>query len=522
MSKETVLPILFSETFKLGRVSTDLVSLLGEQTIKKINLKFSENSVQELHGSLREVIRFLYLSAYAPSSVFFPGDKLVDDLWHTLITETKDYRNLCNKLKPGCFIDHTGTTFEDYKSTKTNEEVNIEQLSWLASYVKNFDEIDEIAFHCLTLSKELSQRAGGGLKELNMLGRTMLELSNQEPDKDSNFNLAYFLENDVLPYSTSIDSDPAALEVCLRKLILGLAGNIRMETDLPSNEDLESIFGASTSLAFTLWQHLAAVERLQALESWQQKHPVVWNSIVKGEKICGLATTHLAKPGGAGILATLQSEHYLLSGKAPWVCGFGIFDLLLIGFETDSEVVFALTEFPNEFNIASMNAITYKRHQMICLNGTSTVNMTFNQKIISFSDIVSSRTKMHPPLPRKSKFVIPELGIGKAAINESVKIITGSKHPRHQLVNKSVLNLKNRLAEIEEMRSSESDLTRLVFLRDEFNRDAIRLLTLAMGAEALNRDSLPAKLSLETILLDSVVQAPATLELKISHTGKRL
>ena len=116
--------------------------------------------------------------------------------------------------------------------------------------------------------------------------------------------------------------------------------------------------------------------------------------------------------------------------------------------------------------------------------------------------------------------MIPELGIGKTAINESVKIVTGSKHPRHQLVSRSILDLKNRLAEIEEMRSKENDLPRLIFLRDEFNRDSIRLLTLAMGADALNSNSLPAKLALETILLDSVIQAPATLELKISHTGK--
>lgn len=313
---------------------------------------------------------------------------------------------------------------------------------------------------------------------------------------------------------------PAALEACLRKLVLGLAGNINLEKDLPLNEDLESIFGASTSLAFTLWQHLAAIERLQTLRIWQQKHPKVWNSIVKGEKICGLATTHLAKPGGAGISATLLLEHFIISGKAPWVCGFGIFDLLLIGFETDSAVVFALTDFPNEFNKTSMSGITYHRQQMICLNGTSTVSMTFNEKIINLSDIVSSRAKTQPALPRKSKFVIPELGIGKTAINEAVKIVTGSKHPRHQLVSRSILDLKNRLAEIEEMRSKENDLPRLIFLRDEFNRDSIRLLTLAMGADALNSNSLPAKLALETILLDSVIQAPATLELKISHTGK--
>lgn len=520
MSKNMSLPTQYKDSFKLGDVYTNLVALLGEATIRKLREKFYIHDEIEVAVGLRELVRYLYLCAHAPSSVFFPGNVLVDELWHSLITETKSYRELCDQLKPGAFIDHSGVTFDDYKSTKTSAEINLEQISWIASYIKNFGTIDTDAFNCLVLATELAARINGGLDEVNLLGSSILEISELKEDQCDDFDLDEFLDKKIRPNAAQINNDPVAMYSLLRSLVLGISKNINLNSMLPANEDVEKIFGSSTALAFTLLQHLASVERLQQLPDWQSKNEVLWKEITSGAKLCGLATTHLAKPGGSGIKGLEQNNNFVLTGVAPWVCGYDIFDLLLVGFETETSVVFALTDFPNKRNSASTVGVCIESQKMICLNGTSTVKLSFNDKTVLATEIISSREKSVAPVPRKSKYVVPALGIGKSALEEIVNLVSNSKHPRHILVERVIPVLKSRLEEIENLRKNEDDPIRIGVVSDEFNRDSIRLLAIAMGAQALDWNSLPARLSLEIMLLDFVVQAPAGLELKISRIGK--
>jgi len=70
------------------------------------------------------------------------------------------------------------------------------------------------------------------------------------------------------------------------------------------NAALESIFSVSTALAFTLWQHLGAMEWLSASADWLAERPQVF-----------------AEADGKGGFA--------LSGVLPWVTGHGIFPRLI-------------------------------------------------------------------------------------------------------------------------------------------------------------------------------------------------
>lgn len=240
---------LASERFKLGPRQVSVVELLGPKTLSKIEKKFVKDSASTLAISLRELLRFLFLSAHSPKTVFFPGDKLIDDLWHALITETASYRNLCHSLRPHSFIDHSGVPFDEYSSDMTPEEVHEEQFSWLASYVKNFGAIEATSFECLYLAQELCERLGSDRDGLNRFAEKLLSATQSLDEKPNFKNLLESIQSD----SYLIDSEPSILGSYLKQL---------PDASLFTNEHLEDLFGASVALAFTYWQHIAACERL--------------------------------------------------------------------------------------------------------------------------------------------------------------------------------------------------------------------------------------------------------------------
>lgn len=502
----------FYEIFKLGERQVSIISLIDHNAVSKVLSKFEKINEESIYLGLREVIRYLFLASYKEGTLFFPGSPFLDELWHALIVETAEYRSLCNKLKPGNFVDHSGVSFQDYTSGLSADEVRSEQLSWLVAYVNNFGQIDESAYDVLPVAKSLAEAMGSGsLQELNSLGKSLTSLKSKGYSQKKEFSLKEYIKNEIIPNSYEIDKNPNTLGYYLRNLIRGISSIINFDSDLLKNSEMEDLFGASTALAFSLSQHLSAVERIQALSEWKNQHSEVWKSIIGGEKICGLATTHLAKPGGAGVSGTPHNNGYLINGVAPWVCGFGIFDMLVVGFEVGSKIVFALIEFPNDGDNVIINS-----SKLACLNGTSTISLNFKNKFVSESDLLSSREKNTAVGPRKSSYIIPEIGIGKAALAESERITLNSSHPRHILVFKSIPKFKEKLKKIEEAKAAQNiDLDQLTMLRDQFNHEAIRLLSIAMGAASLELRSMSARMQMEVFLLDVILQTPTGLFLKI-------
>lgn len=507
--------------FRMGPSDTSLTDFFGEATVARLRSKFAKASDLELHDTLRELARYFYLCAQGPESLFFSGNKLMDDLWHALIIETRSYRELCERLKPGCFIDHSGVTFEDYLVESSPEKIHEEQCSWLTSYVANFGEIDEAAFDCLLLPKALCDRMRIDRPQLNQLAMTLMKIADVPQSDSEPFDFPKFVEKNVRPVAHQIDFDPNLLGSTLKMLIEGVRRRDRQQEVVLTNEELELLFGASTALSFTLWQHLAVVERLSGLSNWQADNADLWSAIASGRLLCGLATTHLAKPGGAGVGGIRTDQGYLVSGVAPWVCGHRIFDKLLIGFDNETEIVFAIIDYPNPSAPRAMECTEVTSLDLACLRGTATVSIQFNQFPVLPSGIVSKREKGTPPVAvRPPRYILPELGIAKATIKEIEETVTGSPHPRHQLVVTALADLRTRLGAIEAQRTGGLALDELIPLRDELNRDVIRVLALAGGADALKVGSTVTRLQLETLLLDVVVQSPRVLERKIKSTGR--
>lgn len=509
---------LADRPFRLGSREVTVSELLGNQAVLRIASQFSKIPHKKLETAARELLRSLYLAAYAPGSIFLPGNALMDDLWHSLILETAEYRDLCDRLRPGSFMHHKGISFSDYVGSRTAESMQEEECSWLASYVSNFGPIAEDSFEVLQTAQSLASRMNSNLAQLNEFALFILNASRNEAAKPFDFD--GYLDQFVIPYAFEIDRSPDRVAKCVRDILAGIHEINPEAVALPSPEQHERLFSVSTTLAFTMGQHLSAVDRLTGQQTWQEKNPEFWREISSGRTLCGLATTNIAKPGGAGIQAKYEPNGFRLSGEAPWVCGYGIYDVVLIGFAVEKEVVFSIIEAPTRARPETMAGVTTILHDLNCLEGTATYRLQFHGKFIGEDTVVHRVIPKGHAIPRPSRYVIPEIGIAKRAIEATRLMVSHSTHPKHQIAARALAVLDERLKDIEAKRNAGENLNTLTLLRDDLTRDAIRLLGIAQGARSLEKGNLVSKLQLEFLLLDAVIQAVPVLEEKMMVTAR--
>lgn len=486
--------------------------LVAGPLLNKLFSKFSERGPQRVSIALEEVIRFLQLSAASPSPIFFPGDKLMDDLWHALIVETAEYRELCDKLRPGCFIDHSGILFDDYLLRKTVPEIHEEQMSWLVSYVSNFGPISEAAFPHLILARSLCERMNIDLKKLNALAVALH--SRTAAHAGDRGSLDDHLKLISGAAAARIGREPGAL----REALLGIIGTVSQPM---GNSQLEAIFAASTALGFTIWQHLAAMERLTLAEGWQAENAELWMKLKQGSEFVGLATTHLANAENIHVRAeAIGKGAFELSGTLPWVTGHGIFSRLIVGFRLGEEFVFALVDFPC---LGKAGGVEVEMVDLGCLQGTATVKIHLDKGVVRGEQIIGRRPIKSSVAKSRSTYAFPDLGIAKAALTECDRLIgtRSSLSPRDLEARlEPVRRLYARVQALRESAASGPVTDNEHFLKDECIRDSVRLLALTSGGNSLCRESLAFRLQQEILLLDAVIQPVSARMMKLDKASR--
>lgn len=494
--------------------------LIPPAQVERLFSKFSKHPKAEVSVALEEVVRFLQLGASSPSTVFFPGDGLMDDLWHALIIETAEYRSLCGTIKPGFFLDHSGITFEDYLQNKPAAQVHEEQISWLASYVHNFGPIGAASFRHLLLAQSLCRRMKISRRKLNAFAAAIMsqtQQAHQAAPKDVDDHLRTIGADSA----RAISENPDALRTALHGIIeLGLP---TPETDLPlTNPQLEAVFAVSAALGFTLWQHLAAVERLSRSLDWKTRNAELWRDIRSGRRLVGLATTHLAKPQRPRLTAVPRSGGGLtISGTLPWVSGYGFFESLVIGLRHGTEVIFALTDFPSPGVPRDRGRASIRPIDLGCLQGSSTVDISLDAWAIDDAQIISRRSADSPPKGPPSAYASPDLGMAQAALDECDRILASRPAPSADGSEGGPEVIGLLRARLDALRKARFDDAgpRAEYLKDECIRDAVRLLALIAGGRSLTRNSLAFRLQQEVLLLDAVIQLPASRVMKLNRAA---
>ncbi len=461
--------------------------------------------------AIRETLRFLYLSAHADRPLFFTGDETVDRVWHFFITETEFYANLCDRIRPGCFVHHRGIPYSEYCAQKTPKELLEEHFSWLASYVRSFGEIEPDAILFLPLAQNLMERLGSTLPELNALAKRLVPGSQSHPART--FCLEEVL-NALRLRQVELDQDSVLLFATVREMLQGVRAASGREI---TNDELIQVFSVSTALGFALWQHLAAMERIGNSSRWREQNPARFAEFEKGLRTIGLATTHLAKPEGSPLRGERIEGGYRVNGAVPWCSGYAAFDEVVIGFDAGDSLVFALSPMPD--GSEAFGSWEASPMRLGALNSTRTFSAKIKDLIVSDRDVISIRKKSDPVPGTASRYRMPEIGMASGAIEEIRRMIL--RDPTGEPVRIAMDRLEQKisrlLALIREDSRPLSDADHLQ--KADLIRDATRLLVIASGGAALLQGSPAARRSLEALLVDVVIQPVSVLKRKIEASG---
>ncbi|RLL65728.1 hypothetical protein [Streptomyces sp. Z26] len=123
---------------------------------------------------VRECLRYLYLVSRHPdelAGLFLPVEQDIDEIWHYLILQTREYRTLCEERLPGGrFIHHRSVAYGDYQQEPGRETAAEEALRWVPLYVGAFGPFDEDALPHWTVVAFLHAQLGLSLAEISDLG----------------------------------------------------------------------------------------------------------------------------------------------------------------------------------------------------------------------------------------------------------------------------------------------------------------------------------------------------------------
>ena len=146
---------------------------LFEETVRYIE---QHNQVDEATARIqvREALRYLTLVSAHPDQLeglFLPVEQVIDEVWHYLILQTREYVDLCeNHLPGGFFIHHRSISYGDYGSVAPSREMLIEQsLRWIPLYCARFGGFDDAGARWWTMVHFLREEMGYSLDRIATL-----------------------------------------------------------------------------------------------------------------------------------------------------------------------------------------------------------------------------------------------------------------------------------------------------------------------------------------------------------------
>lgn len=471
--------------------------------------KFPDVKPGALATVVVELVKYLVLASET-ETLFFPGSKLLDDVWHALITETRIYQEICERVCPGKFLHHTGEPLESYEHRRTPEKIREEQISWLVSYVSAFGDFTSEAVEHLPLAKFLMASMKTDVVGLNVAAKQILEGS--VPDSSSPLTSLGYLEQLTSDECNSLDHDRSRLAQHIRAVV-------RCSTDQRAKM-LEFAFSKSGALGFTLHQYYTAFDRLAGSVSWRDRNAGLWQLIADSQALIGLATTHLGRPGAPSVLGTPVDGGFLVSGLAPWATGYRIFDYVILGFvRPDGARIHAVIPFREKIDESGRPCLSVVRgEKLAAMDSTNTVALSLERYFVMHEDIVLER---HPPFNDEvtPASTFPELGIAASALT----LCSEAARYEHDVdFRDAVLRLRKWKGDLRAKTASGQGPADpvLAWEKDEIVRQSTRLALLGTGGRGMRLESTANRLAREAMILDTVFQPRPIWRLKCARTGQ--
>ncbi len=156
----------------------DLVSDFMRSHLRK---KFSYWDPRKLESAILEFLKFFVMAGKLPG-YFIPLNEDADNVWHAYILETKEYQDLCRKISPHFFLHHTGMAFSDYAANRSPHKLYEQDLTFLATYVKNFGNFTEESINYWPVASFIKKSLNWDINKLNDFCIQLVRLSDGSAD----------------------------------------------------------------------------------------------------------------------------------------------------------------------------------------------------------------------------------------------------------------------------------------------------------------------------------------------------
>ncbi|MFD7417348.1 hypothetical protein [Kitasatospora purpeofusca] len=155
---------------------TDLEELLGEDLHAEVvayTVTRTGCAPADAARQVTECLRYLYLVSRHReelAGLFLPVEQHIDEIWHYLILQTREYRALCEERLPGrFFVHHRGIPYESYQEEPGRRQAAEEALRWIPLYCGAFGPFDEGALPHWTIVRYLHEQLDMSLEEISAL-----------------------------------------------------------------------------------------------------------------------------------------------------------------------------------------------------------------------------------------------------------------------------------------------------------------------------------------------------------------
>ncbi|WP_336323105.1 hypothetical protein [Streptomyces lavendofoliae] len=154
-------------------VETLLGPALHEEVVRHFTAEPDAPPASVVRHQVRECLRYLFLLSRHPDrlgGLFLPVEQDIDEIWHYLILQTREYRDLCElRLPGGHFIHHRSISYDAYQEAPGRETAVEEALRWIPLYTDAFGPFDADALPHWTIVRFLHDELGMSLEEIAAL-----------------------------------------------------------------------------------------------------------------------------------------------------------------------------------------------------------------------------------------------------------------------------------------------------------------------------------------------------------------